>query len=321
MVHETRDIPVEVVTRMRAEWMPRVIPADATTTAERRAHIDEIYRRAWTSEVGAVFEVGSPLDAARVAGLVADCLREGDRLPNAIPALTVALVADGHRHGLSERLVTEVADWVLTAPKRADEPLPIASRFRTDERRWMPFDRREGPTALWWAHRGFAITCPAAVALHHDDDGQLHAEEGPAMAWANGDVVYAWRGTLVPRDLVEGENPVARIFAERNLEVRRCAIEMMTWPRFLESGRLARVGEPVPDPANPGHQLTLHYLTPHVIGFSAHILLCTNASPERDGTRRRYAIFTPDSIADPLAAAAWTFGLTRHQYAQLGAAS
>jgi hypothetical protein len=77
----------------------------------------------------------------------------------------------------------------------------------------------------------------------------------------------------------------------------------------------------VPDPANPGHELTLHYLTPHLIGFAAHILLCTNASPERDGTRRSYAIFTPDSIADPLAAAAWTFGLTKHQYAQLGAAS
>ena len=67
------------------------------------------------------------------------------------------------------------------------------------------------------------------------------------------------------------------------------------------------------DPANPGCHLTLH----DTADMSMHLLIVINGSVERDGTRRRHALRVPDSFRDPIAAAAWTYGLEPDQYLQL----
>lgn len=67
------------------------------------------------------------------------------------------------------------------------------------------------------------------------------------------------------------------------------------------------------DPANPGFHLTLYDLA----AVSVHLLVVVNGSVERDGTRRRYGLRVPDSFRDPIAAAAWTYGLEPEQYSQL----
>lgn len=51
-----------------------------------------------------------------------------------------------------------------------------------------------------------------------------------------------------------------------------------------------------------------------IYGEPVRLLLCDNATPERDGTRRRFGLTVPASIADPIAAAAWTFDLTADEY-------
>lgn len=67
------------------------------------------------------------------------------------------------------------------------------------------------------------------------------------------------------------------------------------------------------DPANPGFHLTLHDL----LLEPARLLVVVNGSVERDGTRRRYGLRVPDSLQDPVQAAAWTYGLEPRQYSQL----
>jgi hypothetical protein len=47
------------------------------------------------------------------------------------------------------------------------------------------------------------------------------------------------------------------------------------------------------------------------------VLLVTNGSAERDGTRRRYGLPVPVDVPDAVAAAAWTYGLRREQYARM----
>ncbi len=47
------------------------------------------------------------------------------------------------------------------------------------------------------------------------------------------------------------------------------------------------------------------------------VLLCTNGTVERDGTRHRFGLTVPGSISDPIAAAGWTFGLDSSTYKQL----
>src|SRR5690606_16625649 len=129
-------------------------------------------------------------------------------------------------------------------------------------------------------------------------------------------------GTLVPRDLIEDGWDARRVFDERNVEVRRCAIERIGWTRFVREARLEQVGETHPDPANPGFELTL-FAVPSLLYLSgpARVLLCTNASRERDGSRRSFGLIVPASVPDALAAAAWTFDLDRERYARLEAAS
>ena len=62
--------------------------------------------------------------------------------------------------------------------------------------------------------------------------------------FADSFVVYASHGTLVPPDMVHGQPwSVARILAERNVEVRRCAAEQMGWERFLAEADATLIAE------------------------------------------------------------------------------
>lgn len=85
--------------------------------------------------------------------------------------------------------------------------------------------------------------------------------------------------------------------------------------QFTADAQLTQVGSPVPDPGNPGQHLVLYDVPERLWGSRIHLLMCTNGSAERDGTRRRYGLTTPADINDPLAAAAWTARLSRDEYA------
>ena len=75
-----------------------------------------------------------------------------------------------------------------------------------------------------------------------------------------------------------------------------------------------------PDPANPPHTLRL-FDPPAGVEVDGRVLLVVNASPHRDGTRRSYGLVVPGDLGDALAAAAWTFGMSAAEYAQLGRAT
>jgi hypothetical protein len=129
----------------------------------------------------------------------------------------------------------------------------------------------------------------------------------------------------VPPDLVTGPGWGApRILDERNAEVRRCAIERLGWDRFVAQAQLRRVGEDQPDPGNPGQFLRLYDL-PGALrtrrGRPVRLLVVTNASPGRDGTRRSFGLLVPATAPDALAAAAATFGLRPEEYRALDRAT
>jgi hypothetical protein len=133
--------------------------------------------------------------------------------------------------------------------------------------------------------------------------------------------MYSWHGVRVPPDLVEDGWSTEQILRETNAEVRRCAIERLGWDRFISDAGLKQVGSTVPDPGNPGHELALYDVPAKIFETAVRVLLCDNATPERDGTRRRFGLTVPASIPDPVAAAAWTFGLNPSEYSQLERAS
>lgn len=174
----------------------------------------------------------------------------------------------------------------------------------------------------WWVYRDFVMVADRPTELHLEQvaptgwgSHRLHRPDGPAVAWADGTAVYAWHGTRVPADLIETGWDTQRILAEPNAEIRRCAIERLGWDRFVDQAGLTQVGQTVPDPGNPSQYLSLHDVPGRIYGVDVRVLLCTNGTVERDGTRRRFGLTVPADITDPIAAAAWGYGVTPELYA------
>jgi len=187
--------------------------------------------------------------------------------------------------------------------------------------KWRHYEDAATNGASRMMHKRFWIVSDRQVSIHVDPQARLHHETGPARTWGDGWAIYAWHGVRVPADLIEDGWDTARILKEPNAEVRRCAIERLGWERFVVDAGLAQVGENVPDPGNPGHTLALYDVPEAIYDTAVRVLICDNATPERDGTRRRFGLTVPASMPDPVAAAAWTFGLNPSEYAALERAS
>lgn len=175
----------------------------------------------------------------------------------------------------------------------------------------------------WWPFREFVVVCDLPTEVHTeaaDGSTRLHNGDGAVVRWGDGWGIHAWHGTAVPRDLIENGWDTERIMAERNAEVRRCAIERVGWDRFITTAGF-RLIDQAPDPANPGQVLRLYNVPRSVLGHRARILLCFNATPERSGTRRVYALPVPTACRTALAAAAWSFDVPEQTYEQLARAT
>jgi hypothetical protein len=124
----------------------------------------------------------------------------------------------------------------------------------------------------------------------------------------------------VPADLIETDWTPERILAEPNVEIRRCAIERMGWDRFAAAAALMQLDRAA-DPANPGQLLRLYDVPGRLLDSAARVLVCTNATRERDGSRRSFGLTVPVDCRSALAAAAWTFDLAEAEYVNLARAT
>ncbi|GAA2210266.1 hypothetical protein GCM10009850_057250 [Nonomuraea monospora] len=174
----------------------------------------------------------------------------------------------------------------------------------------------------WWPFRDFVLFSegPSELRLEQTGEGSWatqrpHRADGPAVAWPDGFELCFWHGTHVPRAVIDDTLTAQEILREPNAEIRRCAIERRGWDRFTVEARLEQLGPAVPDPGNPGQTLTLHDVPDGVYTTPVRVLLCTNGTVERDGTRRRFGLTVPTHCGDPIEAAAWTYGLSAAQYA------
>jgi hypothetical protein len=170
----------------------------------------------------------------------------------------------------------------------------------------------------WWPHREFVMVCDTPQTIHLETTGdgrRLHHDTAPAVQFRDGWALWFWHGLNVPSWVVEEPSPEL-IAAEPNAEVRRAAIESYGWDRWITHAGLTPVAS-APDPGNAPHDLLLYDPPAGLYPPGVRLLLMTNGSVERDGTRRRYAETVPSEISDPVTAAAWRVGLRRDDYAAL----
>lgn len=172
----------------------------------------------------------------------------------------------------------------------------------------------------WWPTASAGIVCDRPVSVTRDKDFRLHHPDQGAVKFSDGFSIYAWHGTNVVGDMIEEGWSVEQIMGESNVERRRCAIEKMGWETFIEKANMKRASEDVEDPGNRPHTISLWDLPRNLQDMfdqPARILLCTNGSPERDGTRHKFGLVVPATHSDPVAAAADTFGWPVEAYRNL----
>ena len=175
---------------------------------------------------------------------------------------------------------------------------------------------RAATVTTWTPYTDDVIICERPTVLHVDQQTRLHAEDGPALQYPDGWAIWSWHGTTVPEDAITPGWDPHRILTEPNIEIRRAAIERIGWPAFTDHAGLTLVAT-TPDPGNPGCDLHLYDVPPQVYGAHVRVLVCSNATLERDGTRRAYGLTVPADITDPVHAAAWTFNLPASTYRDL----
>jgi hypothetical protein len=181
----------------------------------------------------------------------------------------------------------------------------------------------------WWPHERFVVVCDRPSEIHREQVGEpgwgshrLHCETGPAVAFRDGWAVWAINGVQVNERIVMRPETltVNDFWAEPNTEVRRVIAERIGWDRFVDEAKLTLV-HTEPDPGNPGETIALYDLPEQVYGEPVRVALVTNASPERDGTRKRYGLTVPATVDTGVGAMAWTFGVDEADYRALARAT
>ncbi|QXJ20800.1 hypothetical protein AGRA3207_001575 [Actinomadura graeca] len=164
--------------------------------------------------------------------------------------------------------------------------------------------------------RDLAIVVEPPSVMHTETlpDGTTrpHRDDGPALQWPGGEDYFFLHGTLVPKELFDGEWGLQQFSTTRNSELRRLAIERMGWETFISRTGLEPLAES-DDPANPGALLRLY----DIPNADARLLVMRNGSPDRSGAHREYAEPVPPHLDDPVEAAAWQYGCPVEVYRRL----
>ncbi|MFF1906944.1 DUF6745 domain-containing protein [Kitasatospora sp. NPDC058218] len=159
----------------------------------------------------------------------------------------------------------------------------------------------------WWPYEGVALVSERPVALHRDEAGRLDRADGPALEFADGFALHAWRGMPVPADFLSGLGGVTveRIRTEENAELRRVLLEHYGYERYLaDSG------------AEPLHRDGTGVLWRIQLPDDEPVVMVevVNSTAEPDGTFRTYWLRVPPSTRTARAGVAWTFGIPEAEY-------
>ncbi|MEV6979069.1 DUF6745 domain-containing protein, partial [Kitasatospora sp. NPDC093806] len=159
----------------------------------------------------------------------------------------------------------------------------------------------------WWPYEDVVLISERPVALHRDEAGRLDRADGPALEYADGFALHAWRGMPVPAEFLAGLGTVTaeRIRTEENAELRRVLLEHYGYERYLaDSG------------AEPVHRDETGVLWRIQLPDDEPVVMVevVNSTAEPDGTFRTYWLRVPPSTCTARAGVAWSFGIAEAEY-------
>ncbi|MEV0339291.1 DUF6745 domain-containing protein [Nocardia sp. NPDC050713] len=189
------------------------------------------------------------------------------------------------------------AAWLSAYGTEPGEPLAAAASIARE-------------AGWWWPYEKIAVISERPTALHRDEAGRLDNGDGPALAYADGFALFAWRGMPIPAEFLDDLRALTaeRIRDEENAELRRVMLEYYGYDRYLdESG------------ARPIHRDETGVLWRIELDGDEDVVMVEviNSTPEPDGTSRTYWLRVPPDTETARAGVAWTFGLSAEEYEPL----
>lgn len=144
------------------------------------------------------------------------------------------------------------------------------------------------------------------TVLSIDANGRSHAANGPAIAYADGEKIYAWKGVEVPERAIVDPSSISiyEVARTRDPVVRRCLIDLMTPERFVALRGATCIAR--------DEYGKLWRRSWRLDAWAA--VEVTNGTPEPDGTFKKYFLQVPAHFQTPRQAVAWTYGLLPEQY-------
>lgn len=139
--------------------------------------------------------------------------------------------------------------------------------------------------------------------IKFDTAGRLHCENGPAVSYPDGFSIYAWHGTIFPKEWADQKPSAQKALSRVNTEQRRVACEMVGWHKILEE----LVSVTLDEDKDP--QIGTLLEVQMVGGEGKKKFLRVNC-----GTGRDFALPVPPEMKTARQANAWTWGLESGEY-------
>lgn len=298
---------------VRDEWLAHGLRTGPADRAEAERGVRLAYEAAGLAAPSLMLWLGSPL-----AGAIGQAIL---RLPD-VRGQVWDQVGDQVWGQVWGQVRDQVGDWYRAVIYGQHEAgwLSFYDYFRRAAPAITGPERLEGHNLIarnsgwWFGLEGAAILTERPTHLSRDDQDRLHDEKGPAIAYPDGFGVWCWHGQRVPQWVIESPTP-EKIGNESNIEVRRCAIESYGWDRYVAGWTPI---DTCPDPGNAPHTLSLYDVPRGLWGEDVRVLVCTNGTPEPDGTPRKYGLAVPAHMSRALQAAAASYRVSEAEYATLG---
>ncbi|HEY9774151.1 MAG TPA: hypothetical protein V6C81_10130 [Planktothrix sp.] len=154
----------------------------------------------------------------------------------------------------------------------------------------------------------FCFVYEKPLSLLFDDRGRLHAEDRPAVTFADKTGLFFWHGAEVEEEIVTKPDTITikRIHRESNAEIRRILIERFGFEQFIRLSGAKLIQE---DECGALYEKQLEGDEPIVV------VKVLNSTPEPDGSDKHYWLRVPPEVRTAREAVAWTFGMEAQNYA------
>lgn len=157
---------------------------------------------------------------------------------------------------------------------------------------------------VWWGDK-VAVVVDRPKFIKLDDQGSLHAEEGPAVKFRDGYCIYSWHGTTVPKEWLttpKDQLDASLALTWENIEQRRCLSEIVGWDNVLKQLPTTVINAD----GDPEIGTLVEVELPD-IGKERFLRV-------KCGTGRYFALPVPPEMKTALEAQSWTWGMDVNEF-------